>query len=508
MCVTLKNNYSAEEIVNLVRNKKEKYWEKIQREMPLTLFKWASKNIPAYKDFLKQNKIDPLKIKNFSDFKKVTPVSKKGYLKYYPLEKICCDCFLKKPTVFTSTSGSTGVPFYFPRSKKLDWQCSVIKELFFENGSKGKEIPTLVVVGFGMGAWIGGLITYKAFEIMSQENNYPISIITPGINKIEIFNALKSLAPHYKQTILIGYPPFIKDIIDEAHLHGINLKHLNVRLMFAAEAFTEKFRSYVSRKAGVSNSYLDTLNIYGSADIGAMAFETPLSILVRRLAVKNKELFKEIFTSINKTPTLAQYIPLFINFEKTEDGRVLLTGDSVVPLVRYDIGDHGGVLTFGEMREKFKKHGIDLKKEAIKAGLKNHIYELPFVYVYERTDFSTTLYGAMIYPEPVREAVQDRSFESLLTGKFTMLTKYNKKINQYLEINLELKKGKKVNNSFKRQALKKVFRTLREKISEFREISDHIKDRALLKLVFWPSEHPLYFKPGTKQKWVVKEAKN
>lgn len=503
MCLSVKNKYSADEIIKLIRTKKEKYWLKAREDNSLKFFKRAAKNIPAYKDFLKKNKIDPAMIKNFSDFQSVAAVSKKNYLKQYPLEKICCSCFLKKPTVFTSTSGSTGVPFYFPRDNNLDWQYSVVTDLFLKNGNLGEDAPTLVIVGFGMGVWIGGLITYKAFEITS-EKGYPISIITPGINKLEIFNALRSLAPHYKQTILIGYPPFIKDILDEAPRKGINLKNLNLRLMFAAESFTEKFRNYVSKKAGIKNPCVDTLNIYGSADIGAMAFETPLSILVRRLALSNKGLFKEIFSEISKTPTLAQYIPLFINFEQTADGRVLLTGDNIIPLVRYDIGDHGGVLTFSEVRERLKKHGFDLKKEAKKAGIENYLYELPFVYVYERTDFSTTLYGAMIYPEPVREAVQDRMLEHFLTGKFTMLTKYNKKINQYLEINLELQKNKKINNSFKRKALKKIFRTLREKISEFREISDHIKDRTLLKLVFWPAEHPEYFKPGVKQRWVIK----
>jgi phenylacetate-CoA ligase len=59
-----------------------------------------------------------------------------------------------------------------------------------------------VIVGFGMGVWIGGLITYKAFEIAAKRLGHPVSIITPGINKQEIFHALRELAPQFKETII------------------------------------------------------------------------------------------------------------------------------------------------------------------------------------------------------------------------------------------------------------------------------------------------------------------
>lgn len=498
-----RNKYSSNELVNFIKNKKEKYWLKTGKENMLKLFKFSARNIPAYKDFLKKNKIDHFKIKNLDDFKKLPVTSKNSYLKNYDLEKISCECLLTKPVVFTSTSGSTGSPFYFPRGNNLDWQCSVIKNLFLKNRMTGQDNPTLVIIGFGMGVWIGGLITYKAFEIASQENSYPVSIITPGINKSEIFNALKNLSPHYKQTILVGYPPFVKDIIDEAPKNGIDLKSLNIRLIFAAESFTEKFRDYIAGKAGVKNIYLDTLNIYGSADIGAMAFETPLSILVRRLALKNKKLFKEIFSEINKTPTLAQYIPHFINFEEL-DGELFLTGNNIIPLTRYAIGDHGVVLTFSEIKSKLEKYGVNLIKEAEKAGIKEYIYELPFVYIYERTDFSLKLRLRDIYPEFIKDALINKTISKYLTGKFTMETKYGKQQNQYLEVNLEMKKDKNINSVLKKLIYKKIERFLCEKSSGPGGISEFKKGSPLLKLFFWPAEDEKYFKPGAKQKWVQK----
>ena len=499
----VRTQYSADQILRLIRTRKDDFWLRERERRPLRLFHEAARRVPAYKDFLKKNKVHPEKIKTFKDFQLVPQISKKSYLREYPLEKLCWDGTLKKPIVFTATSGSTGEPFYFPRGEALDREYSVLAELFLKNNPPRSGGPTLVIVGFGMGVWIGGLITYKAFEIASQRGNNPVSIITPGINKKEIFHALRDLSPRFAQTILIGYPPFIKDVIDEAEsTEKINLKKLHLRILTAAEAYTEKFRDYLVKKGGIKNLYLDTLNIYGTADIGAMAWETPISILIRRLLLNNKKLFNEIFTPIEKTPTLAQYNPLYVTFESAQ-GDILLSGDNTIPLIRYAIGDHGGVLSFIDAVNRCKDFGIDAQKEAQKVHVP--LYRLPFVYVYERNDFSTTLYGLQIYPETIREALLEPSTHRFVTGKFMMATKYNKQQDQYLEINLEVRKKKQISTKIKERILFEIFSYLRTKNSEFRELSDFLGKRALPKLVFWPAEHPRYFRVGIKQKWVEKE---
>lgn len=497
------SNSSANKILRFIHAKKDAFWSHERERRPLALFHDAARRVPAYKDFLRKNRVNPEKIKTWKDFQNVPPISKEIYLKEYPLEKLCWDGTLQKPLVWTSTSGSTGEPFYFPRGEQLSWEYSILADFFLNNSSYSLQEPTLVIIGFGMGVWIGGLFTYQAFEIASQRARCGISIIAPGINKAEIFNALKNLAPHFGQVILTGYPPFVKDIIDEAPGNGINLKKLNLRLLFAAEAFTEKFRDYLVRKGGVENLYQDTLNIYGTADIGAMAWETPTSILMRRLALKDRKLFNEFFSNISKTPTLAQYNPFFITFEAAE-GEILFTGDNTVPLVRYAVGDHGGTASFGEMMEKFKIYGINFRKEVAAAKIAKGWNELPFVYVYERNDFAVKLHLRDVYPETVREVLIRKPFNSVLTGKFTIATKYNASHNQYLEVNLESREGKRVQKGMERLLNKKILDALYLHTTGPGDPLAFIKRPNLLKLVFWPQGHELHFKPGIKQKWVKK----
>jgi phenylacetate-CoA ligase len=475
----------------------------------LKLFHEVADTVPAYKDFLRKNKINPKNIKKETDLNGVPSMSKKNYLRLYPLSKLCLGGTLKdEGAVYTATSGSTGTPFYFPRNNIIDDQSSHWHELFLDNISGGKKVSTLVIDCFGMGVWIGGLITYQAFRKVA-ERGYPVSVITPGPLKQEIFHALKNIAANYQQVILCGYPPFIKDVIDEAEKEKIDIKKLNIKFLFAAEGFSEGFREYVSKKVGIKNLLLNTTNIYGSADLGTMAMETPLSILIRREALKNKKIFNAIFSNIRKTPTLAQFNPLFTDFEIENDPstplgsrNVLCSGNSVLPLFKYAIGDHGGVIKFKEMTSLFKREGIDLYKLAKKAGIKK-ILPLPFVYVYERADFSTKLYGAIIYPEHIKEALEHSLFNDMLTGKFTLETVHDEEHNEHLQIHIELKSDKQVDDEFSKKVCEEIVKALLSKNAEYADMAGK-RSGHRPNLTFWPYEHPEYFKKGGKQKWVKK----
>jgi len=477
------------------------YWKIRQEKNNIDLFQNVASRVPAYNDFLKINHIDPKKIRTSQDFLLVPQINKKNYIQKYSLKDLCWDGTIEKPLVLTATSGSTGKPSYFVRGSNLDEQYSISIQKYLQASSHGYGKPILVIICFGMGIWIGGVITYKAYEIASNRCNFPVSIITPGINKKEIFAALKKLSPQYHQTVLVGYAPFLKDIVDQSQSEGVELKKLRVRFMFAAEAVTEEVRDYLAKAAGVKDICRDFMNVYGSADMGAMADEDCTSILIKRLIRNSEGISNDLFSSINKTPTLAQYNPEFINFESV-GGEILLTGDSAIPLVRYSIGDNGGVYTHDELTTKLKNSGIDVSAEIVKRGLQECASQLPFVFIYERIDFSTSLYGLNIYPEWIKKAIVSSDMSHYSSGKFTMTTKYDEDNNQYLEVNIELKKNIRVSELAKRKAVHTLISHLMHSSSEYRELLHQLKDRAHPRVVFWTSEDSLYFQPGIKQKWV------
>lgn len=478
-------------------------WSAVEAKHRMELFMRAAKEVPAYTRFLKSHKVNPASIKASRTLDGVPITSKADYIKVNGLADLAWSGTLASPHVLTSTSGSTGEPSYFARSYAVNDNSSIFHELFFRSTSLRADKSTLVVICFGMGIWIGGTITYQAFEQMGRRG-YSVGIITPGMNKSEILKSLHKLLPQYEQLVLIGYPPFIKDVLDEAEAQKIDFSTKRTALLFAAETFPETLRDYFAEKAKVQNVLTDTASIYGTAELGTMAIETPVSILLRRLALQNADLFRALFGDTLRTPTFAQYIPTQVSFE-CKDRTIYLTGDSAVPLVRYSIGDHGCVLSYDEVEARCASQGIDLQREIRKAGIAHSVFKLPFVYVYERTDLSTKLYGAIIYPEHVRVALQDKRFDSLITGRFAMITKHDEQHNEYLELNVELKKGARMSKRDRSALAKSVVDVLVERSSEYKNNYTVMRDRVVPYVVSRQYEHPDYFKRTIKQKWVLKE---
>lgn len=488
-------------LARLVSRKRGDFWTEVGNKETLRLFQAAARKVPAYKDFLLKNGVDPDKINNLKDLVHVPPVDKHNYLRVYPYKDLVWNGNTKQPVTIHSTSGSTGEPTYLQRNFESDLRREFIVNNFFKNNDLTITGPTLLIITFGMGVWSGGMGIYTAAYLSVNFNQYPISIISPGVNKIEVLKILKRIAPDFKQVIIAGYPPFVKDVIDEAAEMGVDFSNINPRFIFTGEAFSEDFRDYVAKNSNLKNVFLDTMNTYGTAEFGATAVETPLSILVRRLA--DKDTLKNLFGEMNKTPTLAQYIPYFVNFECVDD-ELILTGDGVVPLIRYRSGDNGGIISYENVNEVFLRKNIDLSGEVKKRGLQNKISKLPFVFVFERKNLATTLYGVLIYPEFIKAALMHPQLNNLLTGKFTVIQKYTEQQDQYLEINLELRKGVEMNKPREAFVARRITDVLKERSSEFRELVKNLDGRVTPRLVFWPHEYPEFFSGTTKQKWVRK----
>ncbi len=487
-----------------IRSKKARFWKKERVRMLLSLFEKCSSHVPAYKRYVAMKGIEARKILRSRAITDIPMQTKKEYLRANEWKDLLWPQTLSKgATLLTATSGSTGAPFYFPRGDKLHLQSSIMHELFLLTSGLDLKKPILVVDCFGMGVWIGGLITYEAFKKLA-ERGYPITLVTPGVNKKEIFDVLRHIGSSFTQIVLCGYPPFIKDVVDEAEEVGIDWRKHDMRIVFAAEAFSEEFRDYILQKTGMKNPYLSTMNIYGSADIGTMAQETPLCIFVRRMALKHPNLYKRLFTEATRLPTLAQFVPSFINFE-IQDGTVVCSGDSKLPLVRYALGDSGGVFEYDFLVEAFKEEGLDLKAELHKVQLQKTALELPFVYIYERSDLSVKIYGIIIYPEHVKAALVIPEFQPYLTGKFTLFAKHDEHQHEHMEINIELKPEIQSSPKLIETLQKVIVRTLQELSAEYKDMSTHNADSVVPVVRLWPHEHPEYFKTGAKQRWVAKE---
>lgn len=489
---------------NELKTKSEQYWIKRGERMALRLFHDMARRVPAYKDFLQKKKFSAGSVSTIKDFKKIPLISKDNYLRKYPLEKLCWDGELKKGKwTFSKTSGSTGEPFYFPREVSQDWQYATLAELYLRENFDIHKKSTLYIDAFPMGPWIGGVFTYEAIRLVAERGGYNLSIITTSVNKKEIIDTIKKFGNTFDQILIGCYGPFLKDALDDGTRQGIVWSKYNIGYIFSAEGFNEKFRDYVLDRTQLSKSniYKTTLNHYGTVDLGTMAHETPLAIMLRRQATQNKQLYRDLFGSNQKLPTLCQYIPELFYFEQVENGLVC-SAYSGLPLVRYDLKDHGGVLSLESLKNQLKKDNYNFDKVVRDNEIKNTVWNLPFVYVYERSDFSVSLYAFQIYPETIRKALQHISVEKKLTGKFTMLVRFDKKQNQFLEINVELKGGIKESKILEDKTKKIIVEHLVKDNSEYEKTYLELGKKVAPVIKLWQYEDQMHFKSGGKHKWV------
>ncbi|MEX0881557.1 MAG: hypothetical protein WDZ34_01645 [Candidatus Saccharimonadales bacterium] len=487
-----------------LKTRPEADWKRLGKRRALALFHNMAERVPAYKDFLKKHKIDHKKIVSIKDFAQLPAIDKDNYLRAYPREALCWNGDFKKTSwTISTTSGSTGKPYYFPRQDSQDWQYAVMAELYLRANFDIQNKSTLYIVAFPMGAWIGGLFTYEALKIIAGRSKYNLSVITPGIHKQEIIEAVKQLGKDFDQILIGSYAPFLKDILDDGEAAGINWSKYKLGFIFSAEGFNEVFRDYVIRKAGLSNPYKDTLNHYGTVDMGTMAHETALSVMLRRAAINDLAIYRALFNREDKLPTFTQYNPALFYFEKS-DGILYCSSYSGLPLVRYDLKDSGGIISLKQVRKRLDKLGFDLDKDIERAGIKDTIWNLPFVYVYERNDFSVSFYAFQIYPETIRRALQAEELERFLTGKFTMTVRYDESGQQRLEIHVELRPNQAENDLLRSRARRYIVEALLAESSEYRETHVMYGERVYPDIVFWQYEDATHFKPGAKQRWVKK----
>lgn len=503
-------DHPVQESARLLETKPEAYWMKKGQERALALFHAAAARVPAYKDFLKKNRINPDKIKTFEDFQTVPWIDKDNYLRKYTLDQLSWDGRMTSNNIVSVSSGSSGVPMYWPRGGILDNEATFVHEMFMREVFECHKRKTLFINAFAMGMYVAGPLTTGAVLRISQKG-YPITLVTPGLEMSDLCRAVIGLMPQHEQVVLAGYAPFIKDVLDTGAAQGIDWKKIRVRFILAGEGFNESWREYVSEIVGQKNSIAnDFVNIYGTADAAVVGHETPFSMTVRRLAVRDKNIFSSFFPADqgSRMPTLVQYYPTLKYFEKSDKGEVLFTATAGIPLVRYNIHDRGGVISGDQAREIIKQAGYSFEKE-YKRLVDNDIcpWNLPLVYVYGKSDFTVTLYGLNVYPENIKLALENPEIRTKVSGRFTISTEYQRlNRNQYLLINVELARGVNGTTKLSSHIRATIVKTLRQVNAEYNKLYSSIGTRRAQPVIkLYSYGDTKHFPKGIKHRWAKKQ---
>ena len=461
-------------------------------EAALDLFHDAARSVPAYAAFLRSAGIDPDSVRSAGDFDRLPLLTKDTYHRRYPLPELCRDGRLDGCDMVAVSSGSSGTPTVWPRSVLDERAVAYRFEQVFRDGFRTADRRTLAVICFALGSWVGGMYTTAACRHLAAKG-YPLTVVTPGNNLAEILRVVGELGPLFDQVVLAGYPPFVKNVVDAGLAQGINWPAFRVKLVLAGEVFSEEWRDLVGRRAGLTAPLADSASLYGTADAGVLGTETPLSVSVRRFLARRPDALRELAGQA-RLPTLVQYDPMARYFQASGP-TLLFSSDGATPLVRYHIADEGGLVGFDEMLAFCSRHGHDPLAEAGSHGAPR----LPFVYVFGRSLFTVSYFGANIYPENVTVALERPGVSDWVTGKFVLSSVETADRDRELRVTVELAAGHA--GSDEREALlaDAIRAELRRLNSEF---AHYVPEAAQLPVVdLRPAGDPEHFPPGVKHRY-------
>ncbi len=388
-------------------------------------------------------------------------------------------------------SGTTGEPVLWPRDEFPDFEAAVTHELLYRSIFEIDRYKTLAVIGFPMGLYVSGVATALPSWLVSQKG-YDLTIAAVGNDKALLLKLLGSVRAEFEQILIIGHPFFVKDVIETGRDAGWQWSRTRLRLMFCSEGFSEAWRSHVLANAnGRSSACRGAVSTYGSSELLLMAYETPLTIRLRRLLARSAQARLRLLGE-DSVPSLFQYNPL-LRYVEEQDGQLLFTAAGGTPLVRFNLHDRGRVIANADAR-RLLPPGDDGWAP----------WNLPLLAMSGRGDDTLVFYAVNLYADHVRVALDDPRLLRLLTGKFSMCTRLTAKMDEVLEVHIELAPGVRREEVAVDDLARGIVDSLLRLNMEYRDASTRLGKDMRPRVRLWPYQHETYFKAGLKPRFIVR----
>jgi len=426
------------------------------------------KRVPAYRSYLKQKNCFLNDISGIADFKKLPIMDKSSYIQSFALAQLFPDSQI--PLMGHSSSGSSGkTTFWFRGPKQEAIGAEIIHTILNKIFRLDPHSRTLVIISFAMGVWVAGGYTLLACNHLFKSQDYRFSLLTPGGEINDTLGILQNIAPYFDNVVLFGYPPLISKLFSEAKTRNIPL-HKSCYIVSSGANPSEAWRDSMLEHLRLPDSeQARMISLYGSADGGILAHETPLSIAIHRLANKHQPLRERLFGSDSHyLPLLAQYHPDKIYFESIDE-ELVLTANLDLPLIRYNIKDRGAVFTPDQMLALLTTCGLD---HLIKHSLFQE-WTMPFVTVKGRSDVAVNFNCAKISVEFLVDALQSQTISKYLSGCFLAYTTPIPS-GEVFHIDLELSEKTTLSHDQEESIALHIFSHLRSVCSEYNDVCKNI----------------------------------
>ncbi|MBT3406132.1 phenylacetate--CoA ligase family protein [Candidatus Woesearchaeota archaeon] len=456
-----RNAHNIDFLRSLILNSSPKDLDIMAKRKVVAAFKRAALNISHYENFLSSRNVIISDVADFDDFVKYVPMmTKNDYVKTSKgLSDLCVGMDVSKCSLLARSSGYSGKASTWAKSREEQKESKNFAALGLDLLFNITKEKTLLVDTFALGSWVSGVDL-----LMIADSK--CSVIAPGADMEESLDIFKDMKDEYDQFIFAGTPHFTKNLFEEGVRKKINFKRYKINLLLGAEPFTEGWRQHMSTILGTSmrddrKGFI--FSAFGASDLGITGVnETKDSAYIRYLCMNDKKLRKAIYgTYASVLPTLFQYDPTKYFIETNKKDELIFTNcdlKAMMPLIRYNIHDVGGLLTNDKVNKILKEHGVSLKLEL----------PTPFVFVVGRSDGTVNFIGQLIYPEYIHDVIfSNKQFLKQFSGVFRLQEVYDKNYNPFLQIDVQLKKKQRKSKALEKKAHAAVMRYFTKLSTDF-----------------------------------------
>ena len=301
--------------------------------------------VPAYRRFLDERGVSPE-----APWEQLPLLTKKDYLLVNPVEDLCWDGSLKDCHHIGSSSGFTSSgPLLWPKRPQDEANyLEALEQMLIEYHHIDRR-RTLVLVCLALGTWMAGMQLATSLRTLAATGRLPLTVSTPGLNLGQAVDIYARFHRHFDQSLWITNVSNVTLIAALMERQGVEPPPGTAFFGVVGEYLPEALRLWTARRFGhPKDEYMCIWTGYGSSDIGDLASETPDTIALRRYIYERPELSNRLFGTDN-TPLIMATSPS-AHLEIIGEN-IVATKDQLIPLIRYNTGDSGGLLRREELAD-------------------------------------------------------------------------------------------------------------------------------------------------------------
>jgi phenylacetate-CoA ligase len=391
--------------------------------------------VPFYRRLLAKRRIRPVAVTNVETFQTVVPIiRKRDVFAVHPLADLLVDRSLHGIDTLVTSSGLTASSFSLgvitrKGARSMVQSIDRVLDMLFQTGRR----KTFMINTCAMGVTFPSSLPGSNLSVRSDK----------------ALALLRTLRPYYQQFVLASDVYFLKKLIEDGRSAGMRWSEWPVQFGTGGEWFPESYRRYLASLLQVDldrrRPRTHILSTMGAAELGFdLCFETHDTVRLRQLACTDERLREALFGPVDTVPMIGHYDPRrwFVELTPTNElgpggGAFVFTNldpDAAMPLVRYQTGDCGYLLSYSRVTRILRA----LKYDAYVPGL-----TYPLLAVAGRIDQALTVGGRAVRMEFLRSLLySDHPLASATTGQF-IVTARRGRLHLHIQLQAAIEPGRR-----------------------------------------------------------------